>query len=881
MSRKNLLNFGKRMASKAAPAGKTALKKSGELLEKANEKTRDFAAEVNEKTKEFAAEVNESYQSAKERQAAEKAREDTFRIPPWHILAGLGSLERRALCDHLAAFECISLIKMGQDAASDFWEKLKKSDPAERERAFLARIRNASDEYYAETGPRHSDAWLRFRMWNAMRAAFGLPKTLPLSTDSANARCAEVADMAGKHYEDEDDAKGFGSKLGKFAAESPGKAAALVTRKQSDFTKAVREEARRMVLQALENDAWTEEQRLKVMEEFLRGLDSLPEDMQDQSLKQALRSGDWASVAAVGSAGTLVGLATVVEIAGFSAYIAAAKISAIIPLLGGKTAVSLLAVLANPLFFLPALAGGFVALDRGLKKKIGRMIGGQMAVLLALHGLGSRSDGLKRCLDDFKNLTDDEISDDRLVEQRETAKAHAGALPPTPGVPDADLPPLGETKDMDALMATLFPSSGNPALNVAAVAGLTAADILFDAMAIDPRVMAAADFSRAEDIDDIFKFGAFAERFESLEGVAQIGTENQLRGYVAEMMVATRLREYDVRLAETSNNPGYDLLVDGHPFQVKCYRNPESGFRALENHFGKYPDIPVYANSELASAVQDSEAPWASKVFGVEGFDYETTDKVLEQSLESGADLMDLRIPFFAVAVSAARNIHGWWKGSIPLKDIPLEVAVDGAIHGGLSAAGGIAGATLGLLLFGPAGAVIFGGGGQAGALFGAGAARRKFDDLRTREWAASTGEAADAFRVALDEAMQSKIRRIHSRATEIEVPDPALQHWARLKFADRALCVAECRAELDCLPDHPVDRTKELLALMRRAGVHPLSVNEPLGNLMNILAEKPRVADQAKEMVDQAGTAAKDSMARVLDKGKKWRAERRSGDAS
>ena len=114
---------------------------------------------------------------------------------------------------------------------------------------------------------------------------------------------------------------------------------------------------------------------------------------------------------------------------------------------------------------------------------------------------------------------------------------------------------------------------------------------------------------------------------------------------------------------------------------------PIQGLRALEDHFEQYPDIPVYANSEILTAVQDSDASWADKVFGVEGFDYETTNDVLEQSLEAGADLMDLRIPLFAVAVSAARNIHGWWKGSIPLKDIPLEVVVDGAVHGTLSAA--------------------------------------------------------------------------------------------------------------------------------------------------------------------------------------------------
>ncbi len=850
-ARKYILALGKRIA----PLVETARDEGAELLGKVREEAEGFGAEF-----------VKSYKDAKSKQTVTTGDEDDFRISPWYILAGLGSLDRRALCDFLAVFECTSLINLSLDGAKDLYEKLRNSEQAENERAFLKRIQETSDEYYAAKEPSRSAAWLRFRIWSEMRSVFGLTKALPLSTTSANYRCAEVADLASKYHSVEsqqaDDSQELGQRLGRFTAESTKKVKKWVSRERSDFTQTVRKEAAQFVLKALEGDTLTEEQRRKIENEFRQKLDQLPEDMRDQSLEQAIKSGNWASVATVGSAGTLVGLAVTVEIAGFSAYIAAAQASAIIPLLGGKTAVSLLAVLANPLFVLLATAGGGFVMNRSLKKKVGRMVASRLAVQLALQGLASQSDGLKLCLDDFKNLTDDEISDDRLKKQRETTKAIFGALPSTPGVPETELPAISETQEMDSLTAVLFPSSKNSGLNAAAVAGLTTADILFDAMAIDPQVVSATDFSRAEDINNIFEFGAFAERIESMNSLAQARAENQLRGYVAEMMVATRLKEHDVSLAETSNTPGYDLIVDGNPFQVKCYRDADTGLRALENHFEQYPDIPVYANSEILSAVRDSDAPWADKVFGVEGFDYETTNNVLEQSLESGADLMDLRIPLFAVAVSAARNIHGWWKGSIPLRDIPLEVVVDGAVHGTLSAAGGITGAALGLLLFGPAGAVIFGGAGQAGALLGAGDVRKKIDDLRTKEWRASVGKAANSFRAALDEAMQSKVRRINFKASQIRASDPVLEYWARLKFADQALCVAECKAELDHLPGHAIDQAKELLRLMREAGVHPWSVNEPLRDLMNILAEKPRVTDQVTE---------------VVDKGKQWLAEKRT----
>ena len=194
-----------------------------------------------------------------------------------------------------------------------------------------------------------------------------------------------------------------------------------------------------------------------------------------------------------------------------------------------------------------------------------------------------------------------------------------------------------------------------------------------------------------------------------MDEAARIGAESSLRGYFAEMVVATRLRGYEVSLPDTANNPGIDLFVDGHPFQVKCYGDSSVAMAALGEHFERYPDVPVYVNSEVLPAVRTSDEVWADRVFGVEGFDYETTSQVLQESLAAGADLTDLNVPLFAVAASAARNLHGWWKGAVPLSDIPSEIIIDGAVHGGLSVAGGFTGSALGGLVFGPAGAVIFG----------------------------------------------------------------------------------------------------------------------------------------------------------------------------
>ena len=82
--------------------------------------------------------------------------------------------------------------------------------------------------------------------------------------------------------------------------------------------------------------------------------------------------------------GSLAGLVLAVDLAGFSAYIIAAQASAFIPLVGGKTAVSLLAVLANPLIALGVLGigGWFAASSAG--SAANRAIAARLAVLLAL-----------------------------------------------------------------------------------------------------------------------------------------------------------------------------------------------------------------------------------------------------------------------------------------------------------------------------------------------------------------------------------------------------------------------------------------------------------------------------------------------------------------
>ena len=59
-----------------------------------------------------------------------------------------------------------------------------------------------------------------------------------------------------------------------------------------------------------------------------------------------------------------------------------------------------------------------------------------------------------------------------------------------------------------------------------------------------------------------------------------------------------------------------------------------------------------------------------------------------------------------------------------------------------------------------------------------------------------------------------------------------------RLKFEDQILCVAESKAALADLPRDPIERSGELMRLMREAGVHPPSVKTALKKLCTALKQ-------------------------------------------
>lgn len=247
--------------------------------------------------------------------------------------------------------------------------------------------------------------------------------------------------------------------------------------------------------------------------------------------------------------------------------------------------------------------------------------------------------------------------------------------------------------------------------DMAAMSALTLGELLYHLHVLNPQVLQAADFSRIPDLSDPLEFAAFAHAVASLGAEAQLGAISNLKGYVAEQVVASQLVQqgHIVEFPATANEPGWDLMVDGIKFQVKN----AADLSLLEQHFERY-DYPVLANAEVAEMLAQAEEKghlpeWASQVHFVEGYSQEGVQHVTEHTLDAGDALLHPHVPAFAVVLSALREWQRYTAGQTTASSALQEVMINGTIRAGLAVAGNFAGVTIGLLVFGPAGGLVLG----------------------------------------------------------------------------------------------------------------------------------------------------------------------------
>lgn len=274
-------------------------------------------------------------------------------VAPRTILAGLGALDRRDMCDLLASFEATTFVAMTVDRATDLVSRFQKAEGDSDVTFFARRLTEASQTLFSSTA---SDRALRIRLWVRMMEAFELDPALPLSSRTAESQCAAMAFKS---------AATIGSPVADEAPEpkTPFQRAwravkTIRSRETLDFSALVAERAQllaRAVAEAAKSGELSKQQMEAIDGRIRNHIESLPPELRDNAMRDALVKGDRAALMLLLSGTSALSVGVGVNLAGFSAYILAAQASAFIPFMSGPAVVSTLFMLANPVFSVSTL----------------------------------------------------------------------------------------------------------------------------------------------------------------------------------------------------------------------------------------------------------------------------------------------------------------------------------------------------------------------------------------------------------------------------------------------------------------------------------------------------------------------------------------------
>ena len=246
---------------------------------------------------------------------------------------------------------------------------------------------------------------------------------------------------------------------------------------------------------------------------------------------------------------------------------------------------------------------------------------------------------------------------------------------------------------------------------LASYGALTAAEFVWSWARIDPSVIQAADFSSSVPIHNGYDFAQYLHtHYDTLGVAAKEGFLNRLMGYVGEQQVADLLvhQGHIVQMAASSTQSTWDMLIDGHPVNVKTVHDLASIKAEALAHHGVTYVVPMDAHGHLTSNMSH-----------VAGFHHEAVHSSLHDGVaaahgEHAMHSLGMHLPLLTIGFAAYRNYQAVQLGksvSVAMNHTVIESVGRGA--GGVlgAKAGAVAGA-----FFGPAGMLI---GGIAGAVGG------------------------------------------------------------------------------------------------------------------------------------------------------------------
>jgi len=313
---------------------------------------------------------------------------------------------------------------------------------------------------------------------------------------------------------------------------------------------------------------------------------------------------------------------------------------------------------------------------------------------------------------------------------------------------------------------------------LASYGAITAAEYVWSWTTIDPDVVKAAAFSTGEAIRNGYDFVQHVH--DHVHSATTEGFQNRLLGYVGEQQVANLLANqgHAVQLAETANQPVWDLVIDGHLANVKTVGDIAS------------IKADALANPEVSYIVpEDAHGEAVGNIVRLLGFHHDAAQESVSEAMatakgETAAANLASHLPWITLAFAIYRNYRAVQCGKDPWVAVK-HTAMETLGRGAGIVIGAKVGATVGSTL-GPVGTVL--GAVLAGLLGGvAGGSiveewkrrplRRALEDLRLtlHEFGARFATRLDSIR----EYLEIPLRRMQRAAQELQAQVEARKsHW-------------------------------------------------------------------------------------------------------
>jgi hypothetical protein len=781
-------------------------------------------------------------------------------VTPPNVVQGLGTASREVLAVYISLFEDTTLARRLDALFSKSLKKIEgwqgRADRAPSEGETLSSLRRRADSWKDSD---RSDDDLRLTLWIYLREAFALDPIACTSTRSASESCDDLV-AAALHSLEPSFAKKLWSQvrsadlsdrpatLDALAQKTLGELMEKILRGDTPEERAARDEIMADVRTRL--DALDEDDRQRLLREI--GSD----DLNDAAIQKILITG-----------GGLTVLSASVSLAGFSAYILAAQLSAYVPLITGPGLVSFLAVLSNPITVVVATGGMVWRAATSANRQIRQAVAVRVISLLGLGGVSAGQPGIDAMLCAFRRLPDLHVFGDLQRDALQRYQQEWRSIERSSNSPNT----------LDADIASMMARPANAGAsrdeqqgeleNAAALAVMTLGDVLYCAYAIDPTVMQAAGFARATDLSDPIDFAAFAHTIEAMNPAGRIGAISDVKGYVAERVVAAQLiaNGHHVVFPAASNEAGWDIDVDGVKVQIK----DTVDLSYIAKHFEHYGyQYPLIANAEVADllAAHNPETlpEWAHHVYFVEGYSNGLVEHMTDRSIEAGDGMTHPHVPTFALILSAYRNFLRLQRREITAEQAYQQVLLDGATRMSLAAIGGFAGKGIGLLIFGPAGALVLGVVVPVASQMQSKSVQSRLDAIVTskiyKDWKIDMQLAIDALVMKVSSSLTTKANVIKQRLDALE--DGAAAIYLRWRLNDDLCFLREAWCRLDLLTNER-ERSIEmmfskLLVWTGTSTIHPAVFQEELAASSRVFARRPRMTDRLMEHVKTGSNAAR-----------------------